>query len=117
MSDDFFAPPPFNPDTARATLVRALRDLKLAERGGAFELNGQPVVKVHVDGGALRLDVVRRPSRSPDWEHAQATDGTYTEAKAGEALVIPAGFAGSFEVLERVRKHFVIVVGPEAAAA
>ncbi|HYP30802.1 MAG TPA: hypothetical protein VES00_02975 [Burkholderiaceae bacterium] len=74
MSDDFFAPPPFNPDTARATLVRALRDLKLAERGGAFELNGQPVVKVHVDGGALRLDVVRRPSRSPDWEHAQATD-------------------------------------------
>jgi len=46
-----------------------------------------------------------------------ATDGTYTEAKAGEALVIPAGFAGSFEVLERVRKHFVIVVGPEAAAA
>jgi len=74
MSDDFFAPPPFNPDTARATLVCALRDLKLAERGGAFELNGQPVVKVHVDGGALRLDVVRRPSRSPDWEHAQATD-------------------------------------------
>ena len=46
-----------------------------------------------------------------------ATDGTYTEAKAGEALVIPAGVAGSFEVLERVRKLFVIVVGPEAAAA
>ena len=43
-----------------------------------------------------------------------ATDGTFTEARAGEALVIPAGFAGSFEVLERVRKHFVIVVGPHA---
>ena len=74
MSDDFFAPPPFNPETARATLVRALRDLKLAERGGAFEFNGQPVVKASVDGAALKLDVVKRPARSPDWEHAQAAD-------------------------------------------
>jgi len=41
--------------------------------------------------------------------HAQ--DGTATEAGPGEALVIPAGFAGSFEVVEPLRKHFVIVVG------
>ena len=74
MSDDFFAPPPFNPETARATLARALRDLKLAERGGAFELNGQPVVKARIDGAVLKLDVAKRPSRSPDWEHAQAAD-------------------------------------------
>ena len=77
MSDDpadFFAPPPFNPETARATLVRALRDLKLAERNGAFELNGQPVVKARIDGAVLKLDVAKRPSRSPDWEHAQAAD-------------------------------------------
>ena len=40
-----------------------------------------------------------------------ATDRTFTEAGPGEALVIPAGFAGSFEVLETLRKHFVIVVG------
>ncbi len=46
-----------------------------------------------------------------------ATDGTFTEAGPGEALVIPAGFAGSFEVLETLRKHFVIVVGPETPAA
>jgi len=45
-----------------------------------------------------------------------ATACSFTEAKAGEALVIPAGFAGSFEVLERVRKHFVIVVGATPAA-
>jgi len=45
-----------------------------------------------------------------------APDGRYTEVGPGEALVIPAGFAGSFEVLERVRKHFVIVVGPTPAA-
>ena len=74
MSDDFFAPPPFNPETARATLVRALRDLKLDERGGAFEFKGQAVVKARIDGAVLKLDVVRRPSRSPDWEHAQAAD-------------------------------------------
>jgi hypothetical protein len=74
MSDDFFAPPPFDPASARATLVRALRDLKLTERNGAFELNGQPVVRVRVDGAALALDVARRPARSPEWEHAQADD-------------------------------------------
>ena len=40
-----------------------------------------------------------------------AEDGTFTEVGPGEAIVIPAGFAGSFEVTERLRKHFVIVVG------
>ena len=77
MSDDpadFFAPPPFDPATARATLARALRDLKLAERDGAFELNGQPVVRARVDGAVLKLDVAKRPSRSPDWEHTDASD-------------------------------------------
>jgi uncharacterized cupin superfamily protein len=43
--------------------------------------------------------------------------GTFAEAGPGEALVIPAGFAGSFEVLETLRKHFVIVVGPQAEPA
>ena len=74
MSDDFFAPPPFDPASARATLARALRDLKLAERNGAFELNGQPVVKVQVEGTLLKLDVARKLSRSPDWDHAEAND-------------------------------------------
>jgi hypothetical protein len=74
MSDDFFAPPPFDPSSARATLARALRDLKLAERNGAFELTGQPVVKARVEGAVLKLDVAKKPSRSPDWEHAEAAD-------------------------------------------
>jgi BMFP domain-containing protein YqiC len=74
MSDDFFAPPPFDPATARATLQRALRDLKLVERNGAFEMNGQPVVKARIDGAVLKLDVAKKPSRSPDWEHAEADD-------------------------------------------
>ena len=74
MPDDFFAPPPFDPATARATLARALRDLKLAERNGAFELNGQPVVRAVVDGTALKLEVAKKPSRSPDWERSVADD-------------------------------------------
>lgn len=74
MSDDFFAPPPFDPATARQTLTRTLRDLKLAERNGAFEWNGQPAVKAHVDGVALALEIVKRPARSPDWERSVADD-------------------------------------------
>ena len=74
MSDDFFAPPPFDPASARATLARALRDLKLAERNGAFEFNGQPVVKARVEGTLLKLDLVKKPARSPDWEHVDAND-------------------------------------------
>jgi len=74
MSDDFFTPPPFDAATARATLARALRDLKLAERNGAFELNGQPVVRASVDGAVLKLEVAKRLARSPDWEYAQAHD-------------------------------------------
>lgn len=35
--------------------------------------------------------------------------GGFTEVGPGEAAVIPAGFQGSFEVLERVRKHFVVL--------
>jgi len=74
MSDDFFAPPPFDPASARATLARALRDLKLTERNGAFEMNGQPVVRASVDGATLKVEVARKPMRSPDWDRSVADD-------------------------------------------
>jgi uncharacterized cupin superfamily protein len=35
--------------------------------------------------------------------------GKAVEAGAGESLVIPAGFKGVFQVLESMRKHYVIV--------
>jgi len=35
--------------------------------------------------------------------------GGFVEVRAGEAAVIPGGFEGAFEVVERVRKHFVVV--------
>jgi len=39
-------------------------------------------------------------------------DGRVTEVRAGQAAVIPAGFEGAFEVVEPVRKHFVVVESP-----
>lgn len=35
--------------------------------------------------------------------------GGFTEVAAGQGAVIPGGFEGVFEVLEPVRKHFVVV--------
>ncbi|MBP5985965.1 MAG: DUF861 domain-containing protein [Azonexus sp.] len=36
-------------------------------------------------------------------------DGAAAEFGPGDACVIPGGFNGSFEVLEAVRKHYVVV--------
>ena len=38
-----------------------------------------------------------------------ALDGSWTEVSAGQGAVIPSGFQGAFEVLQPVRKHFVVV--------
>jgi hypothetical protein len=67
--DDFFAPPPFKPDEALAQLKRALRELRpLAERGDGFDLQGQRVIELSLDAGALQARVAKRPARSPEWE-------------------------------------------------
>lgn len=36
-------------------------------------------------------------------------EGRITEVGPGEAAIIPAGFEGVFEVIEPVRKHFVVI--------
>jgi hypothetical protein len=41
-------------------------------------------------------------------------DGTHQEAGPGEAIFIPAGFRGLFEVLEAVTKTYAIVVARAA---
>lgn len=43
-------------------------------------------------------------------------DGESSAFGPGEAGVIPAGFTGTFEVLERVRKHYVVLERPAAVA-
>lgn len=40
--------------------------------------------------------------------HDQAS-GNYIEVTAGQAGIIPPGFKGTFEVLETVKKYFVVV--------
>ncbi len=40
------------------------------------------------------------------------TAGNAAEFGPGEAGVIPAGFAGTFEVVETVRKHYVVMDRP-----
>jgi len=71
MSDDDagFAPPPFRPDDALASLTRSLRDLGLAPRGMVFERRGTAIARAAVDGATLAAARVKRPSRtSPEWQ-------------------------------------------------
>ena len=67
--DDFgFAPPPFKPDATLVALKRQLRDLKLTERGNAFELRGKRVVELAVDGAAIQARLARRVALTPEWD-------------------------------------------------
>jgi hypothetical protein len=63
-----FAPPPFKPDEALQRLKRDLRDAGLTERGGVFERRGTAIARAAVDGAQLKVETVKRPSRSPDWQ-------------------------------------------------
>jgi hypothetical protein len=68
-SDDVgFAPPPFNADNALVTIKRALRDMKLAERGNAYELRGKRAVELAVDGAAINAKLARRLMLTPEWD-------------------------------------------------
>ena len=69
-SDDGFgfAPPPFKPEDALVSLKRQLRDLKLAERGSAFEQRGKRVVELTVEGDTLQARLARRLALTPEWD-------------------------------------------------
>ena len=77
MSDEAwgFAPPPLEPASARQQLLRALRDLKLVERGSVFTLRGRPVFEIVATPASadastppLTVRLARRPAQTPDWE-------------------------------------------------
>jgi hypothetical protein len=70
VSDDGsgFAPPPFNADNALMTIKRALRDMKLAERGNAFEMRGKRVVELSADGATINAKLARRLMLTPEWD-------------------------------------------------
>jgi hypothetical protein len=66
MSD--LAPPPFNPESALVTIKRALRDMKLAERGNAYELRGKRVVELSIDAATINAKLARRLMLTPEWD-------------------------------------------------
>ncbi len=69
MSDDWgLDVPPFRPEDALSQIKRALRDLKLAERGTRFELRGKPVVELTVAGAAIQARLARRLALTPEWD-------------------------------------------------
>jgi hypothetical protein len=68
LPDFGFEPPPFNADSALVQLKRSLRDLKLAERGNAFELRGKRVLELSVDGNAVTTRIARKLALTPEWD-------------------------------------------------
>ena len=70
MSDELggFAPPSFKPEEALVQLKRALRDLKLTERGNSFEMRGKRVLELQLDDTALQVRMARKLALTPEWD-------------------------------------------------
>ena len=77
MSDDDFgfALPAFNADNALVQIKRALRDLKLAERGSGFELKGKAVLRLAVEDGGIAVMLAKRLSMTPEWDRQTVRSG------------------------------------------
>lgn len=71
MSDDSWdiAPPPFNAEAALQTMKRFARDQRvLAERSEGWLMGADVVMKLTVDGTTLKVQLARRPARTPEWD-------------------------------------------------
>jgi hypothetical protein len=78
MADDNdfgFALPAFDAGNALVQLKRALRDLKLAERGNGFELKGKTVLQLALDEGAVAVRLARRLATTPEWDRQIVKSG------------------------------------------
>lgn len=71
-----FTPPPFDAASALVTLKRALRDLKLAERGNAYELRGKRVVELALDGATINARLARRLVLTPEWDRVAVSSAS-----------------------------------------
>lgn len=76
MSDDDWAMalPAFKPDEALQRLRRDLRELGLAEREGRFERRGSAIARAAVSGAVLKVALVKRPARQPEWTERDLKD-------------------------------------------
>ena len=68
MNDDFFAAAPFKAAEALVGLKRQLRDLKLAERGAAFELRGKRMAELALENNSIQIKLARRLMLTPEWD-------------------------------------------------
>ena len=68
LPDFGFAAPPFSADGALVQLRRALRDLRLNERGPSFELRGKCIAELKVDGTTIAAKIARKPALTPEWD-------------------------------------------------
>ncbi len=71
MSDEGWdvALPPFNAEGTLQTLKRFIRDQgALTERSEGWTLRGSVVLKLAVDGAAIRAQLARRPASTPEWD-------------------------------------------------
>lgn len=75
-----FAPPPFNAPNALVQLKRALRDLKLAERGNAYELRGKRVVELAPAADHIAVKIARKLALTPEWDR-QTVDSAAAQRK------------------------------------
>jgi hypothetical protein len=66
--DGGFAPPPFRPEESLLQLKRALRDLKLTERGNGFEQRGKPVLELKPEPNSIQARLARRLVLTPEWD-------------------------------------------------
>ena len=70
--DTGFAPPPFKPEEALQQIKRALRDMKLHERGNGFDMRGKRVLELLPGAGPDATHIIARIARklalTPEWD-------------------------------------------------
>ena len=71
LPDFGLAAPPFDAANALQQLKRALRDLRLAERGNGFELRGKRVAELQLDEGALLTRLARKLALTPEFDRGR----------------------------------------------
>lgn len=75
MSDDDlagFAQPPFKAEEVLQQIKRALRDLKLTERGPGFDLRGKRVLELQLEpaqqASFIQVCIARKLALTPEWD-------------------------------------------------
>ena len=67
-----FAAPPFKPEEALQQIKRALRDMKLNERGNGFDVRGKRVLELLPDAthtaGHITARIARKLALTPEWD-------------------------------------------------